>query len=99
VERYGDPSSVEVRVVSRSRRQAVVELVTGGFEAVHEADGRVWVRIPGFEDPVDPHAPAVPFKRVVLPAEVGTGARLSWARAWDEEVVPGSALSAAGYRR
>jgi hypothetical protein len=65
---------------------------------MHDVDRRVWVRIPGFEDPEDPHAPAVPFKRVVLDGEVGREARVSSVTAGEEEVYPGLVPAAAGYR-
>ncbi|HZD04592.1 MAG TPA: hypothetical protein VE173_06730, partial [Longimicrobiales bacterium] len=87
-----------MRVVSRGRRHAVVELRTGGFEAVREAGGRVRVRIPGFEDPVDPHAAALPFKRVLLDGPVGRRARVSWVRAKGVKSYPGLVPTAVGHR-
>jgi hypothetical protein len=97
VEAFGDPSDVRARVVERASGHAVVELETGGFEAVHEADGRVRVRVPGFEDPADPHAPALPFKRVMLAAPVGKRARLSWVREGSVASYPDLSPSAVGY--
>ena len=98
VETYGDPSDVSIREVKRTSRHAVLELQTGGFEAVHEPDGRVWVRIPGFEDPEDPRAPALPFKRVMVDAPVGKAAQVSWVRERGVESYPGLVPSAVGYR-
>ena len=95
---YGDPSSTSLRVVSRNANHAVVELLTGGFYAVHDKTGRVRVSIPGFDDPEDPHAAALPFKRAVLPAEVGRQVRLASVRALELERYPGLLPGAVGHR-
>ena len=97
-ETHGDPTEVSVRVVKRTPRALVLELRTAGFEAIREADGRVWVRISGFEDPEDPHAPALPFKRVMVPAPVGRTARVTWVKERGVESHAGLVPSAAGYR-
>jgi hypothetical protein len=73
---YGDPSSVSLRVVERSDHHAVVELATGGFYAVRQADGSVLLEIPGMEEVPDPGLPALPVKRAFVEAVVGRGVRL-----------------------
>jgi hypothetical protein len=97
MESYGDPSSVSVRVLSRTPRHAEVELFTGGFYAVRDASGQVRVWVPGFEDPEDPHAAALPLKRVVLDGEVGRKERVGLVRAREWESFPGLVPQAVGY--
>jgi len=48
--RYGDPESTSVRVLRRNERHVDLELVTGGFWALPDEDGGVWLSIPGFEE-------------------------------------------------
>ena len=94
LETYGDPTQVSLRVVARNRRQAVIELRTGGFYARRDAEGNVRVFVPGFDQPSDPHAPALPFRRVLLDGVVGRGARLRAVRVEDRvsfsDLVPAS---------
>jgi hypothetical protein len=45
---YGLPESSSIRVISRTRAQAVVELMTEGFYAMPIEDGSVEVTVPGF---------------------------------------------------
>ena len=98
VRTYGDPSSVEAREVLRTSSRVVLELWTGGFVAVHEADGRVRVSVPGFEEREDPHDPALPFKRMVLAAPVGRRVRVSSVDASEEEEHAALVPVAVGYR-
>jgi CSLREA domain-containing protein len=97
VETYGDPSGVALHVLSRTARQAVVELVTPGFYASRDAGDHVRVSIPGFDLPSDPHAPALPFRRVLLDALVGRQVRLATVDARDEVGFPGLVPAAVGY--
>src|SRR6266540_2471887 len=43
---YGDPSSMSLRVLESDEHHALVELWTGGFYAVRQADGSVQLEIP-----------------------------------------------------
>jgi hypothetical protein len=97
VKTYGDPSGVSLRVVSRTARGAVVELLTPGFYASRDAGGHVRVSIPGFDLPSDPHAPALPFRRVLLDALVGRQVRLASVKEGDEVRFPGLVPAAVGY--
>src|SRR6266498_5290706 len=80
---YGDPSSVSLRVLETDEHHALVELWTGGFYAVRQADGRVQLEIPGMEEVLDPGLPALPVKRAFVEAVVGRGVRLGAAVAHD----------------
>ncbi len=82
--RHGDPEAVSLEVVSRDSRQATLELVTGGFYALHEASGRVRAFVPGFDFPQDAGAPALPFRRVLVDAVVGRRVRLGGVRALEQ---------------
>lgn len=73
---YGDPSSVALRILERSERHALLELLTGGFYAVRQANGSVLLEIPGMEEVLDPGLPSLPVKRAFVDAVVGRGARL-----------------------
>ena len=73
---HGDPSSVSLQVLERSEHHAVLELRTGGFYAVRQADGSVVLEIPGMEEIPDPGLPALPVKRAFVDAVVGRGVRL-----------------------
>src|SRR6266511_1591211 len=80
---YGDPSSMSLRVLESDEHHALVELWTGGFYAVRQADGRVQLEIPGMEEVLDPGLPALPVKRAFVEAVVGRGVRLGAAVAHD----------------
>lgn len=82
---YGEPSLVSMRVVERSPRHVVVELLTDGFQAEPRADGSVQLSIPGFEEVFEPGSPGMPRKRSWLEVEAGRGVRLVSARAEDVE--------------
>jgi hypothetical protein len=97
VEKCGDPSAVVVRVVSRTLREADLELETGGFYAIRDSSGGVRLSLPGFEDPLDPHAAALPWKRVVVEAPVGRGTRLGSVSGEEETRFGGLRLEATGY--
>ncbi len=71
VETFGNPSAVSFRILSRSPQSVEVELLTGGFQAARDEQGDLRASIPGFDDPSDPQAPALPVKRVLLDAVVG----------------------------
>jgi hypothetical protein len=97
LETYGDPSGISLRVVSRTAREAVVELLTPGFYASRDTGGHVRVSIPGFDLPSDPHAPALPFRRVLLDALVGRQVRLASVKEGDEVRFAGLVPAAVGY--
>src|SRR6266540_470448 len=80
---YGDPSSMSLRVLESDEHHALVELWTGGFYAVRQADGSVQLEIPGMEEVLDPGLPALPVKRAFVEAVVGRGVRLGAAVAHD----------------
>jgi len=79
--RYGDPEAVSLGVVSRDKRQATLELRTGGFYALDEPAGGVRVFVPGFDVAQDDQAPALPIRRALVEAVVGRGVRLGGVRA------------------
>ena len=80
---HGQPEEVSYVVRSRDARGAVVELRTGGFYAVRDAAGSVRAFVPGFDQPQDPLAPALPVKRALVEAEVGRRARIASVEAFD----------------
>jgi hypothetical protein len=94
--RHGDPEAVSFAAVGRDSRSAVFELRTGGFYAVHEADGRVRAFVPGFDSPTDPKAPALPLRRVLVDAIVGRQARLAAVAALDRQSFAGLRPAAIG---
>ncbi len=73
---YGDPTSVSLRVLETDERHALLELRTGGFYAVRQADGSVRLEIPGMEEVLDPGLPGLPVRRAFVEAVVGRGVRL-----------------------
>ncbi|HEX9202551.1 MAG TPA: C25 family cysteine peptidase, partial [Vicinamibacteria bacterium] len=73
---YGDPTSVSLRVLETDEHHALLELRTGGFYAVRQADGSVRLEIPGMEEVLDPGLPGLPVKRAFVEAVVGRGVRL-----------------------
>ena len=68
---YGNPELTTLRVLKRSRRQVILELITGGFYAEPQEDGSVRLSIPGFLEDWEPGSPAIPVKRTWLQAVVG----------------------------
>jgi hypothetical protein len=67
----------------------VLELRTEGFHAEPQADGSVSISIPGFSEPSEPGAPAIPVKQSWLRTPYGR-ARVASVRA--EEVETFSSL-------
>ena len=94
--RHGDPEAVSFEVVSRDAEGATVELRTGGFWTVDEADGTVRVFVPGFDTPSDASAPALPLRRALVAAVVGKKVRLVSAEALDLRGFEGLRPSAVG---
>jgi len=94
--RHGDPEATSFAVLSRDSRQALVELRTGGFYALHEAAGTVRAFVPGLELPGDDAAPALPLRRVLVDAVIGRRVQLAGARASDLAAFPGLVPSAVG---
>ena len=88
--KYGDPEATRLRVVERSERGVTLELVTGGFYAVPEPDGEVWLEIPGFENGSEVGGPAIPVERTWVEAIAGRQVRLGQVSA--EDVVSFSSL-------
>ncbi len=74
---HGNPEATSLRVVKRGPRHAVLELETGGFYALADEDGGVWLSIPGFAEAGEPGAPALPVRLTWLEAVVGRKVRLS----------------------
>jgi len=79
--RHGDPEATSLATLSRSERQATLELRTGGFYALHEPGGTVRVFVPGFDFPQDEAAAALPVRRALAEAVVGRRVQLAGARA------------------
>ncbi len=86
---YGDPSSVVLREVERSPSHVVLELRTGGFLASPAEDGRVRLRIPGFESASHPGEPELPMRRAFVAAVAGRKVRLASVLASNEVRFPG----------
>jgi hypothetical protein len=86
---YGDPSSASLRVLERSEGHALLELRTGGFYAVRQADGSVVLEIPGMEEILDPGLPALPVKRAYVEAPVGRRVRLGAIGSYEVLSMPG----------
>ncbi len=78
---YGNPDETTLRVVKRSRRQVVLELITGGFYAEPQDDGSVRLSIPGFLEDWEPGSPAIPVKRTWLQAVVGKQVKIASVKA------------------
>ncbi len=74
---YGDPSSVVLREVERSRRHVVLELLTGGFLATPVENGQARVTIPGFESVSRPGQPELPMRRALVEAVAGRKVHLA----------------------
>ncbi|HEY7698279.1 MAG TPA: right-handed parallel beta-helix repeat-containing protein, partial [Vicinamibacteria bacterium] len=83
---YGDPRAADLRILSRSPRELVLELTTPGFEALPGEDGSVRLRIPGFLEDGEPGSPAVPYKRTWVEGATGRRVRLISAAPEDVEV-------------
>jgi hypothetical protein len=83
---YGDPSANALRVLTRTRRQVVLELVTEGFYAEPLDDGTVRLRVPGFESLMASDGPDTPIKRTWVEAVSGRRVELMSARAREVEV-------------
>lgn len=81
---YGDPEATALRIVEQGPQHAVVELETGGFYAIADADGSVWLSIPGFEEADEPGAPSLPSRLAWLEAVVGR--QVSLARVVGQDV-------------
>jgi len=94
--RHGDPEATAFAVLSRDARQALVELRTGGFYALHEPAGTVRAFVPGFDFPEDEQAAALPLRRALVEAVVGRRVQLAGARASHLVAFPGLVPSAVG---
>ena len=69
--RFGQPEATSLTVVERQAGGAVIELQTGGFYALPDEDGSVFLSIPGFEETRLAGAPTLPVKLAWLEAVVG----------------------------
>ena len=78
---YGDPSANSLRVLKRSSRQVVLELVTNGFYAEPQEDGSVRLEVPGFESLSEVAGPGMPVKRTWVDAVAGRKVKLLSVRA------------------
>jgi len=83
---YGDPAEVSLRVLERSPRGALLELVTGGFTATASSDGTYRIEVPGFEEL---QALSLPVKRTWLEAVSGRGVRIAAIEAFEVTNVAG----------
>jgi len=92
---YGEPSVTSMRVLERSERHMVLELLTGGFSAEPQPDGSVRLSVPGFTADSEPGAPAIPVKRSWLEVVTGRGVRLASVRAEQVEAFSSLRPSAA----
>jgi hypothetical protein len=81
--------------VERGASHAVVELLTPGFYAIPNGEGKVQLEVPGFESRSVPGAPAVPVKRAFVEALAGRRVRLSSILPSEEDRFDGLRLSAA----
>ena len=79
--RHGDPEATSLGVVARDARSATVELLTGGFYALHRPGGAVRAFVPGFDFPEEPGALALPLRRALVDAVVGRRTELAGVRA------------------
>jgi len=75
--RFGQPEAASLTVVERQAGGAVIELQTGGFYALPDEDGSVFLSIPGFEETRAAGAPALPVKLAWLEAVVGRQVRIA----------------------
>ena len=74
--RFGAPEATTLTVVERQAGGAVIELQTGGFYALPDEDGSVFLSIPGFEETRLAGAPTLPVKLAWLEAVVGRQVRI-----------------------
>jgi Peptidase family C25 len=74
--RFGQPEATSLTVVERQAGGAVIELQTGGFYALPDEDGSVFLSIPGFEETRLAGAPTLPVKQAWLEAVVGRQVRI-----------------------
>ena len=86
----GEPERTLLQVKKQTAREMVLELRTEGFEAEPQPDGSVRISIPGFSEPSEPGAPAIPVLRSWLATPAGRGVRVASVRA--EEVETFSSL-------
>ncbi len=73
---YGDPSGNSLKILKRSSRQLVLELVMEGFFAKPQEDGSVRLEVPGFEALSEVGAPGIPAKRSWVEAIAGRKVKL-----------------------
>jgi hypothetical protein len=82
---YGEPGTSFLEVTEQTPRVMILELRTSGFTAEPQEDGSVRLSIPGFSEPTEPGAPAIPVKRSWVEIS-GLGVRVASVRAEDVEV-------------
>jgi hypothetical protein len=93
---YGDPSDVSFRVLERSPRGLLLELVTGGFFGIPQPDGTSRLEVPGFDDLGSEGAPALPVKRTWLEVVAGRRVSIANVHVFEETSLPGLRPSNAG---
>jgi hypothetical protein len=91
---YGNPDATELRIVERGAYRLVLELDTGGFYALPEADGSMRLAIPGFDTLEDSDSLALPIKRAWVDAVAGRKVKLISIRASSVEAIDGWVPSA-----
>jgi hypothetical protein len=74
---YGSTEPASLRVLSRTDREAWLELTTPGFYATANGAGSVVLEVPGFEIASAAGAPGVPTKRAWLEAVAGRTVRIA----------------------
>ncbi len=93
---HGDPTRQSLRILGRSDRGLTLELVTGGFYSLPQADGTSRLFIPGFFDHTEPGMPPLPTRRLWTDAIVGRNVRVVSIQPRDLVSFPGLRLPVAG---
>ena len=95
---YGDATGNSLRILERGPHHVVLELLTSGFTARSDTSGTVRLSVPGFDDPEDPQAPALPLRRLLVDAPAGRRARIASVEPSDLQTFDGFHLSGTGTR-
>jgi len=74
---YGEPSESGLRVLRRSASSLTLELSTGGFYALGQADGSLRLHVPGFFELSPPGLPQVPTRRAWVEVPAGSQVRVA----------------------
>jgi len=74
---HGEPSAGGLRVLRRSATSVTLELSTGGFYTLAQADGSTLVHVPGFFELSEPGLPRVPTRRAWVEVPAGSQVRVA----------------------